>query len=386
MHELLRQTAERFTAIRHEIHANPELAFEEASTSKLVAGELTSYGYNVSENIGRTGVVGTLSRGTSRKSIALRADMDALPIVEKTGLPYSSRVHGKMHACGHDGHICMLLGAAHHLAENCEFDGTLHLIFQPAEEDIGGAREMINDGLFERFDCDAVYAMHNFPGLKQGTIYYRAGVIMAAVDTCYARINGVGGHGGMPHLTVDPVVIASNIVMSLQTIVSRNVDPTGSGAVVTVGKLHAGERSNVIPDCAEMEISVRSFCPEGRRYLQDRICNLIKNHADAYGATVELDYELGYAPTINSTAETEFVTEVALNHFGASNVCELAQPYAASEDFSAMLEEKPGCYFGIGMGDEADRAHLHDPRYDFNDACLPVGASMWVSLTTRYLS
>ena len=385
MRDIADYRVEKFVNIRRDLHAHPELAFEELRTSELVASELAGYGYIVTSNIGRTGVVGTLCRGTSRRAIGLRADMDALPMEEKTGARYASRHAGKMHACGHDGHVAMLLCAARQLAKRDDLDGTVQLIFQPAEEEFGGAKEMIEEGLFERFDCDAVFGMHNFPGIPLGHIAYRFGAMMAAIDTCHVKINGTGGHGGLPHLAIDPVVVASSIVMALQTIVSRNVDPVGDGAVISVGRIHAGACSNVIPDSAELDVSIRSFCPDVRQYLKHRVIKLVESQADGYGATAEISYEPGYAATINSQAETAFVRDVALQEFGKSRTQEIRQPIAASEDFSEMLAVRPGCYFGIGIGDEPDRPFLHDPRYDFNDDCLAHGAAMWSSLATSYL-
>ena len=385
MHDIAEYSVEKFVKIRRDLHAHPELAFEELRTSDLVARELTSYGYSVTENIGRTGVVGTLARGSSRKAIGMRADMDALPLNERSGATYASQIAGKMHACGHDGHMAMLLCAARHLADNPEFDGTVHLIFQPAEEEFGGAKEMIEDGLFDRFDCDAVFAIHNFPGLPLGHIAYRFGAIMASVDTCHVKIKGTGGHGGLPHLTIDPVVVASSIVMALQTIVSRNVDPVSGGAVISVGRIHAGACSNVIPDCAELDISIRAFCPQARTYLKRRVIKLVESQAESYGATAELEYEAGYAATINSEGETAFVRDIATQTFGEERIQMIPQPYAASEDFSELLRLRPGCYFGIGIGDEPGRPFLHDPRYDFNDECLGYGATMWSTLARRFL-
>lgn len=370
--------------IRRDIHAHPELAFEEHRTSALVADNLNSFGFEVTRGVARTGVVGSLKCGSGEKSIGLRADMDALPMTEATGLAYASTVPGKMHACGHDGHITMLLGAARYLAETKSFDGTVHLIFQPAEEDIGGAKAMIDDGLFERFPCDAVYAMHNLPGKPRGEFVFRPGSFMASADTCTVTIRGKGGHGAMPHLTVDPVVVGSSVVMALQTVVSRRIDPL-AGGVVTVGRFSSGTSSNIIPETAELNIGIRSFSPEVREQLRDMICKMVEEQVASFGAGCDVVYDYGYPVTVNSAAETEFARSVAVDLAGAKNVHELQYPFPVSEDFSFMLNERPGCYFGLGMGDEPDRPWLHDPCYDFNDECIVRGSAIWANLVQRYL-
>ncbi|MDH3741472.1 MAG: M20 family metallopeptidase [Hyphomicrobiales bacterium] len=370
--------------IRRDIHAHPELAFEEHRTSALVADNLRTLGFDVTCGIAGTGVVGSLTCGSGGKSIGLRADMDALPMTEATGLPYSSKIPGKMHACGHDGHITMLLGAARYIAQTRDFEGTVHLIFQPAEEDIGGAKAMIDDGLFERFPCDAVFAMHNLPGKPCGEFVVRPGSFMASADACSIVIRGKGGHGAMPHLTVDPVVVGSSVVMALQTVVSRRIDPL-AGGVVTVGRFSAGTSSNIIPETAELDIGVRSFSPEVREQLRGMICKMVEEQVASFGARCEIAYDYGYPVTVNSVAETEFVRSVALDLAGPGNVHELLYPFPVSEDFAFMLNERPGCYFGLGMGDEPDRPWLHDPCYDFNDDCLVRGSAIWANLVQRYL-
>ena len=375
---------DKLVEIRRDIHAHPELAFEEHRTSALVADNLRSFGFDVTGGIAGTGVVGTLKCGSGAKTIGLRADMDALPITEATGLPYASTISGKMHACGHDGHTTMLLGAARYLAETRDFDGTVPLIFQPAEEDIGGAKAMIEDGLFDRFPCDAVFAMHNLPGKPTGEFVFKPGSFMASADTCNVTIRGKGGHGAMPHLTVDPVVVGSSVVMALQTIVSRRIDPL-AGGVVTVGRFAAGTSSNIIPDTASLEIGIRSFCPKVREQLHDMICKLVNEQVASFDAGCDVIYEYGYPVTVNSVAETEVARSAALDLAGAGNVHELRYPFPVSEDFSFMLNERPGCYFGLGIGDEPDRPWLHDPRYDFNDACIARGSAIWVNLVQRYL-
>ncbi len=370
--------------IRQHLHANPELSFEEEKTAAYVAEKLEGWGYDVTRNVGGHGVVGRLTVGTGGRSVAIRADMDALPILEKTGLPYASTVAGKMHACGHDGHTTMLLGAAEHLARTKNFNGTVTLVFQPAEEagEISGAQAMIADGLFERFPCDAIFGLHNHPGAPEGTILTRSGPMMAAADTAYIKVIGKGGHASRPHLTVDPVMVACSLVMALQTVVARNVDPTET-AVITVGTIHGGEASNVIPDDVDLAVSIRSFSPVVRELLQRRVCELTEQHVAAYGATAEIKYELGYPVVVNSDAETAFATEVARELIGDAKVstCPLIP---GSEDFSYFLQHKPGSFLRLGNG--VDSAVLHNPKYNFNDANLPVGSALWARLAERYLA
>ncbi len=371
-------------AIRHDLHQHPELAFEEIRTSDIVARELSRLGYKVTRNLAGTGVVGTLQNGTGRKAIGLRADMDALPISEATGLSYRSRSPGKMHACGHDGHTTTLLGAARYLAETRNFDGTAHLIFQPAEENIGGAQRMIEEGLFKRFPCDAVFAFHNWPGLLAGQFAVRPGTIMAAVDMAKAVISGPGGHGAIPHETVDPVVAGAAVVTALQTIVARNVDPV-EPAVVTVGAFNAGIACNIIPESARLEISVRSCSAKVRRQLSERVPAIIKGVADAHGCTAAVDYEFGYPATVNTPAEAVFARDVAGELAGPHPVIDLAVPTMISEDFAYMLEAVPGCYFMLGNGVGQHGKMLHSPDYDFNDELLTVGASLWGRMVERFL-
>jgi hippurate hydrolase len=374
--------ADELRAIRHDLHMNPELLFEEVRTSAIVARELSRLGYQVTSGLAGTGVVGTLTNGLSRRAVGLRADMDALPIEEATGLAYASRAPGKMHACGHDGHTTTLLGAARYLAETRDFDGTVHLIFQPAEEDVSGAKRMIAEGLFRRFPCDAIFAFHNWPGAPVGQVQLKPGAMMAAVDMAKVAIKGVGGHGAVPHRAVDPVVAASAVVMALQTIVSRNIDP-GEAAVITVGTFNAGKLSTIIPERALLEIGIRSCSNEVRDQLARRIPDLIRTQAAAYGCTAEVDYEFSYPATINSPGETAFAREVAAGT--AAGVVDLDRPFMVSEDFAYMLEEVPGCYFMMGNGDEPHRRMLHDPGYDFNDELLVKGAALWGRLVEQFL-
>ncbi|MER8427370.1 M20 family metallopeptidase [Mesorhizobium sp. M0027] len=375
--------AAELAAARQHLHAHPELSFQEHETAAYVAERLESWGYEVTRNVGGLGVVGRLRQGSGR-SIAIRADMDALPITEATNLPYASQASGKMHACGHDGHTTMLLGAAEYLARTRHFNGTVNLIFQPAEEagKGSGAQAMIADGLFERFPCDAIFGLHNHPGAPAGSFLMRAGPLMAASDTVTIKIAGRGGHASRPHLTVDPIVAAANIIMTLQTVVSRNVNPIET-AVVTVGTIHGGTASNVIPEQAEITLSVRSFSVEIRDRLEQRIRSIAALVAQAHGATVEIDYERGYPVVVNSESETSFATDVAVELVGQDkvSVCPLIP---GSEDFSYFLEHKPGCFLRLGNGE--DSAILHSSKYDFNDGNLTVGAALWARLTERFLA
>jgi len=370
-------------ATRHHLHANPELSFEETETARYVADKLEAWGYAVTRNVGGHGVVATLKNGTGTKSIGIRADMDALPIEEETGVAYASTIPGKMHACGHDGHTTVLLGAAEYLARTRRFTGTVTLIFQPAEEagQNSGAQRMIADGLFERFPIDAIFGLHNHPGMPAGALLTRSGPMMAAGDTVKITIVGKGGHASRPHLTVDPVLVACNLVVTLQSIVSRNVDPTQT-AVVTVSTIHAGEASNVIPNTAKISMSVRSFDPAIRTFLEERIRTLAASVAEGHGARAEIDYEHGYPVVVNSERETAFAREVAEELIGAENVftCPLLP---GSEDFAYFLERRPGSFLRLGNG--KDSPILHSSKYDFNDGSLTTGAAIWARLAERYL-
>jgi hippurate hydrolase len=331
--------------------------------------------------------VGTLKIGDGPRSIAIRADMDALPIVEQTGLTYASTVHGKMHACGHDGHTTMLLGAAQHLARTRRFSGTVHLYFQPAEESgiDSGAKKMIEDGLFERFPCDAVFGMHNHPGAAPGVFLFRKGPFMSAGDKATITVHGVGGHAARPHRTVDPLVVAASIVMALQTIVARNVNPL-EPAVVTVGTSHAGTANNVIASTAKLELSIRSFSVEVRELLRRRITDLVVAQAASYGATASVEYKDGYPVVVNSDAETDFAIAVARELVGADMVVPQTELLMGSEDFAFMLQHRPGTFLRIGNGAGEDACMVHNPNYDFNDLNLPIGAAFWSRLVERFLN
>ena len=391
--DALRTRIGEFVHLRRDLHQHPELAFEEHRTAALVADKLEGWGYTVERGVGGTGVVGRLVRGTGSRRLGLRADMDALPIEETSGVGWASTRPGLMHACGHDGHTAMLLAAARHLAEHGTFDGTLHLVFQPAEEGGGGALRMMSDGLFERYPCDAVFAMHNMPGIAQGHLVFRDGAAMASSDYATITIEGVGGHGAMPHRAADPIVAAASLVMALQTIVSRNVDPLHA-AVVTVGALQAGQANNVIPASARLELSVRALDREVRALLERRIRALVAAQAESFGCTARIDWRPGYAVLVNTPAETAFAREVALDLLGPDKVTLNGPPLTGSEDFAFMLERMPGSYLliGNGLGEQggddspaASACMVHNPGYDFNDANLPVGAAYWVRLAERFL-
>ena len=384
----LEARAVTFTALRRDIHQHPEIGFQEFRTSDLVAERLERWGYAVTRGLGGTGVVGQLKRGTGARRLGLRADMDALPIHETTGLPYASSHAGLMHACGHDGHTAMLLAAAEHLASSATFDGTLNLIFQPAEESLGGARKMMEDGLFERFPCDAIFAMHNMPGFRQGQLLLREGATMASSENIVVHIEGQGGHGAMPHLSADPVVAGAAIVMGLQTIVSRNVAPLQM-AVITVGAFQSGVANNVIPQSATLKLSVRALDRGVRELLRRRIVELVQAQAQSFGVQAQVEFLPGYPVLVNTPAETEIAREVAVALVGEDNVVRQTEPLTGSEDFAYMLEAVPGSYLFIGNGDAANGGHgacmVHTPNYDFEDRNIPIGAAFWVQLAQRYL-
>ncbi|MBI0163775.1 amidohydrolase [Bartonella sp. M0283] len=380
--EHIDKTIDEMVAIRHQIHENPELGFNELKTGDKVASLLKSWGFDVVRGVGKTGIVGTLKVGHGKKIIGIRADMDALPIEEETNLDYSSKNEGVMHACGHDGHTTILLTAARYLAETKNFDGTVRVIFQPAEESYGGGKKMIDDGLFEKFPCDRIYGLHNWPGFPSGTLRFTKGPMMASVDTAYITVRGKGGHGARPETTIDPIVAASSIVMALQTIVSRNVPPL-EAALVTVGMFKGGSVSNVIPEEVKMELTIRAFSAKIRDLLQERICKLAKSQAESYGAKAIINYERGYPVTVNDAESIDFALGVAKQVVGDKNVVENAEPLTPSEDFSYMLEKVPGAYIIMGNGDSAG---LHTPHYNFNDDGIAVGATLWGALVEEYLA
>jgi hippurate hydrolase len=383
MMEHIKNFSSELVALRHDLHMHPELAFEEFRTAKIVAEELARAGFAVETGVASTGVVGTLKNGTSRKVMAIRADMDALPIHETTNLGYASRTAGKMHACGHDGHTTMLLGLARHLAATRNFDGTVHLIFQPAEEDISGAKRMVEEGLFKRLGADQIYACHNIPGEAVGQIRVRAGAITAAVEIVDVTIRGVGGHGAMPHQAVDPIVAASSAVMALQTAVSRNTDPLDS-AVVTVGAFHGGVLATIIPDSVSLKIGVRTVSKHMTALMAKRVPEIIKQQAASFGCVAEVHYGEGisYPPCFNDVSAAATVRETAMAMGQGAAQIDMAGPFMFSEDFSFMLEATPGCYFGMGNGNSKS---LHDAGYDFNDELLVKGTAFWGNLVERAL-
>jgi len=377
------------TEWRHDIHAHPELGFEEQRTSDLVAQKLADFGCEVFRGIGKTGVVGRLRAGNSPRSIGLRADMDCLPIEEATNLSYRSRNAGRMHACGHDGHTTMLLGAARYLAETRNFEGAVHLIFQPAEEGLGGGKAMVEDGLFDRFPCDAIFGMHNRPGLAVGKFQIRTGAMMAGGAYFDIAITGRGAHGARPEAGIDPVVTASHIAIALQTIVSRNVRPLDT-AVVSVTQIHAGDAYNVIPERAAIRGTARCFSKETMVLIERNMHRIASGVASGFGATAELDFRVIFPPLVNDETEARFIADAAAELVGADNVNRDGGLVMASEDFSYMLEQRPGAYIAIGNGDGADGGgggcEVHNPGYDFNDAALPLGASLYARLAERKLA
>jgi hippurate hydrolase len=373
----------RFTEMRRDLHQHPELEFDEHRTSALVIAELTRLGYEVTTGLGKTGVVGTLKRGKGNRAIAIRADMDALPIAEETGLAWASKNSGKMHACGHDGHTTCLLAAAGSLALNGRFDGQVHLIFQPAEEGAGGAYHMVKDGLFERFPVEGVFAFHNLPGLALGQIKTRPGPITARIDIGRIRVTGKGGHGAMPHLATDPVVAGASIIMALQTAISRNLNAIDVG-VLTVGGMHGAGTATIIPACVDLPIGLRTVTPEATALLRERVVTIARQQAESFGCHAEIEFEdeILYPPCQNDPALAAAVSSVAASLGQLPETVELAGPYMFSEDFSSMLAETKGCFLTIGNGDSHG---LHDPRYDFNDDLIPKAAAFWCRLVEMQL-
>ena len=382
--ESVRPLQSKLTAIRRDIHAHPELAFEEHRTAELVARHLESLGIETHRGVGGTGVVGVVRGRRGLRAIGLRADMDALPITERNEFAHKSTVQGCMHACGHDGHTTMLLGAAEALAARRDFDGTVYLIFQPAEEGEGGAPAMIADGLFERFPMEAVFGMHNWPGMEAGTFAIHSGPVMASADRFDIRFTGVGAHAAMPHLGVDPVVAGAAFVQAAQTLVSRVLDPIDAG-VVSVTQFHAGEAYNVIPDRAELCGTVRTFSAEVRDRLERGLRQVAEGIAQSHGVEVDFQFRRGYPPTVNTAAEAALCAEAARVVAGAGRVFTDRRPSMGAEDFAYFLEEKPGAYVWIGNGPGEGGCMLHNPNYDFNDEVLPAGVAYWCALVQRLL-
>ena len=383
--------AAQIAAMRRDIHAHPELCFEEKRTSDIVARQLTEWGIPIHRGMATTGIVAILKNGTSDRAVGLRADMDALPITEHNQFAHKSTSPGKMHACGHDGHTAMLLAAAKHLARHRNYDGTVYLIFQPAEEGGGGAREMIKDGIFEKFPMEAVFGAHNWPGMKAGQFALKSGPSFASSNEFRIVIHGKGSHAAMPHNGVDPVPVACAMVQAFQTVISRNKRPIDAG-VISVTMIHAGEATNVVPDSCELRGTVRTFTLEVLDLIERRMKTIAEATCAAFEAQCDFELKRNYPPTINHPAETEFARKVMQEMVGAENVHEF-EPTMGSEDFSYFLLEKPGCYFLIGNGDGTHRegghgmgpCMLHNPSYDFNDELIPLGGSLWVRLAEAWL-
>lgn len=384
--ESIRLFHDELTALRRDLHAHPELGFEEVRTSGIVAGSLEALGIEVHRGIGKTGVVGVI-RGKSCDSgrmIGLRADMDALPMSEDNTFGHKSSKSGLMHGCGHDGHTAVLIGAARYLAQTRNFDGTAVLIFQPAEEGRGGAKAMLDDGLFDLFPCDAIYALHNWPGLRPGTIGINPGPMMAAADRFEIVIEGRGGHGAHPYQTIDPVMVAGQMITALQSIVSRNVSPLDS-AVVSIGSMQAGnpEAMSVIPGTAKLVGTVRTFRKTVQEMIEARMSLLADSIAGAFGAKATVKYDRLFPATINTPQHANLVADIATEMLGKEHVVRDLTPSMGSEDFSFMLQKKPGAYFRLGQGGAEEGCVLHNPRFDFNDAVIPLGSAMFCALAER---
>ncbi|MCW5731297.1 MAG: amidohydrolase [Alphaproteobacteria bacterium] len=369
---------------RHHLHAHPETAFQEHMTADFVAEKLKSFGIEVHRGLAKTGVVGTLKAGSGNRAIGLRADMDALDLTEMNDFAHKSRHEGKMHGCGHDGHTTMLLGAAKYLAETRAFDGTVHFIFQPAEENEAGGRVMVAEGLFEKFPVEGVYGMHNMPGTDVGKIAVRVGPMMASADFFFVTVKGVGAHGAFPHTGIDPIPIAAQMVTAIQGIVSRNADPMDA-AVVSVTQIHGGHTTNVIPEDVTFSGTTRAFKAEVQDMMERRIREIVEGIAAAHGAKVEYRYDRRYPPTVNSAEETELAAQAAAEVVGAENVLRDLPPVMGAEDFGWMLKARPGSYVWIGNGAGEGSCMVHNPRYDFNDRILPIGASYWARLAEGIL-
>ena len=383
IHDSVQKRHEEMTNWRRELHSRPELAFQEKWTSDFVAEKLESFGLPIHRGLAGTGVVATLKNGEG-PSIGPRADMDALPLLEKNQFGHRSQNEGKMHACGHDGHTTMLLGAASVLAESPSFRGTVHFIFQPAEEGGGGGNVMVKEGLFKKFPVDAVYGMHNWPGMEPGEIGVHNGPVLAANDAFDLEIQGKGGHAAMPDLCIDPILAASQVVSALQSVVSRGINPVDS-AVVTVTQIHAGDAYNVIPDSVKLCGSIRTFKKEVREKVISSMESVVKGVASGLGASAELRIKQGYPATINTAQEAQKAASAAARVVGETKVILDADPSTGSEDFAYMLQARPGCYIWLGNGNRDGGCMLHNPHYDFNDEILPIGTSYWVSLVEQEL-
>jgi hippurate hydrolase len=383
--------AAAITAIRRDIHAHPELCFQEHRTADVIAKALSDWGIPIHRGLGKTGVVGIVSNGSSGRAVGLRADIDALPMTEHNTFAHASTHPGRMHACGHDGHTAMLLAAARHFARHRNFDGTVYLIFQPAEEGGAGAREMMRDGLFEKFPMEAVFGAHNWPGLKVGQFALKSGPVMASSNEFRITIRGKGSHAALPHNGIDPVPVACQMVQAFQTIITRNRRPVDPG-VISVTMIHAGEATNVVPDTCELQGTVRTFSHELIDLIEQRMRAIAEHTCAAFGAQCDFEFRRNYPPTINHPAETDFARRVLGQVVGPENVHEY-EPTMGSEDFSFFLQEKPGCYFVIGNGDGGHRegghglgpCMLHNPSYDFNDELIPLGATAWVRIAEEWL-
>jgi amidohydrolase len=379
-------------AVRRDLHAHPELGFQETRTADIVAKQLTDWGIPIHRGLGKTGVVGILKNGTSKRAVGLRADMDALPMTELNSFAHTSTTKGRMHACGHDGHMAMLLAAAKHMSKHRSFDGTVYLVFQPAEEGQAGAKAMINDGLFERFPMQAMFGAHNWPGLPAGQFAIKGGPSFASSNEFKVTVHGMGGHGAMPHLGVDPVIVACQMVQAFQSIVSRNVRPIDA-AVISVTMLSAGEFTNVIPNTCVMQGTVRSFRDDVLQLVEQRMRKVAESTAAAFDARCDFEFRRNYPPLINHDAEAEFVRGVMREVVGADKVHEF-EPTMGAEDFAYFMQAVPGAYFLIGNGEGEHRlgghaegpCTLHNASYDFNDSLIPVGGSLWVRLAERFLS
>jgi hippurate hydrolase len=385
--EHVRRHHAELTRLRRDIHAHPELAFEESRTASIVADRLAGWGIEVHRGLAKTGVVGVIEgRKAGGRRIALRADMDCLPMHEANDFAHKSTHAGRMHACGHDGHTTMLLGAARYLAETRNFAGTVYLVFQPAEEGGGGGQVMVQEGLFRRFPADEIYALHNYPGIPAGKMAVRAGPMMAATDEIKIRIKGTGGHGAFPHLAVDPVVAGAHVVTALQTIASRNVEPVDA-VVVSVCSLATSQIGafNVIPDAVELIGTVRTFRPQTRDLAERRVREIASKVAEAFGASAAVEYTRGYPATVNTPRESAFAAQVGQKVFGAGNVITDFEPVMGGEDFAYMLQERPGAYVFLGQGGGPSSCFLHNPGYDFNDEVIPLGAGYLAALAEEAL-